>query len=119
MAKISAKNRIERRSKKARAKIDQAIREGSDRVRLSVHRTSAHIYAQVLDVGGKVIASASSLQMKMENGGNVEAAKQVGQAIGKAAKAAGVKRVGFDRGGRKFHGRIKALADGAREELEF
>jgi large subunit ribosomal protein L18 len=93
--------------------------------RLSVHRTPRHIYAQVLDASGaKVIAAASTLQQAVRTGlkgtGNVEAAKAVGRAIAERAKAAGVSRVAFDRSGFQFHGRVKALADAAREAgLEF
>ena len=93
--------------------------------RLTVHRTPNHIYAQVTDAeGAKVIAAASTVQQKVRAGlkgtGNVEAAKAVGRAIAEASKAAGVSRVAFDRSGFQFHGRVKALADAAREAgLEF
>src|SRR5207302_10421968 len=88
-------------------------------------RTPRHIYAQVTDpVGAKVIAMASTLQeavrQGLKNTGNVEAAKAVGRAIATRAKAAGVSKVAFDRSGFQFHGRVKALADAAREAgLEF
>lgn len=89
-------------------------------VRLSVYRSSQHIYAQVIDnTGGKVLASASTVQEDVRKGlkgtGNIEAAKAVGKAIAERAKAAGVEAVAFDRSGFKFHGRVKALADAARE----
>jgi large subunit ribosomal protein L18 len=93
--------------------------------RLSVHRTPQHIYAQVTDaLGAKVIAAASTVQKEVREGlkttGNVEAAKAVGRAIATRAKAAGVSKVAFDRSGFQFHGRVKALADAAREAgLEF
>jgi large subunit ribosomal protein L18 len=93
--------------------------------RLSIHRTAQHIYAQVTGSdGGKVIAVASTLQEKVREGlkgtGNVEAAKAVGRAIAERTKAAGVTKVAFDRAGFQFHGRVKALADAAREAgLEF
>jgi large subunit ribosomal protein L18 len=93
--------------------------------RLSVHRTPQHIYAQVMDAAGaKVIAAASTLQTAVREGlkgtGNVEAAKAVGRAIAERTKAAGVSKVAFDRAGFQFHGRVKALADAAREAgLEF
>lgn len=88
--------------------------------RLSVHRTPQHIYAQVIDAdGGKVLAAASTLQEAVRTGlkatGNVAAAKAVGKAIAERAKAAGVEAVAFDRSGFKYHGRVKALADAARE----
>ena len=93
-------------------------------MRLSVHRTPRHIYAQVLDTDSRVIAVASTLQKDVASSlkatGNVEAAKAVGKAIAERATAKGVKQVAFDRSGFKYHGRVKALADAAREHgLEF
>lgn len=91
--------------------------------RLSVHRTPQHIYAQVLTAdGGKVVASASTVEKDLRSsaGGNVAAATKVGALIAERAKAAGIERVAFDRSGFKYHGRVKALADAAREGgLEF
>jgi large subunit ribosomal protein L18 len=91
------------------------------RPRLSVHRSTGHIYAQVIDdQKGVTLASASSLAAKLTTGGNVAAAKEIGKAVAEAAIAKGVKSVVFDRGGYLYHGRIKALADAAREAgLEF
>ena len=93
-------------------------------MRLSVHRTPRHIYAQVFDPESRVIAVASTLQddvvAGIEGTGNVEAAKAVGRAIAERAKAKGVTQVAFDRSGFRYHGRVKALADAAREHgLEF
>ncbi len=104
-----------RRAKRTRAK----IRELSV-PRLTVHRTPRHIYAQVIDAdGSRVLASASSvskdLRGSMPNGGNVDAAVSVGKSIAEKATAAGVSQVAFDRAGFKYHGRVKALADAARE----
>jgi large subunit ribosomal protein L18 len=80
-----------------------------------VRPTLKHIYAQIVDDStGKTLASASSVQLKI-TGGNVDAAKSVGKAIAEKAQAASVRRVAFDRNGRLYHGRIKALADAARE----
>ncbi len=93
--------------------------------RLTIHRTPRHIYAQVISpCGTKVLASSSTLvadvKSKITNGGNVEAAQAVGHDIAAKAKAAGVTEVAFDRSGFKYHGRVKALADAARESgLEF
>jgi len=91
--------------------------------RLSVHRTPRHIYAQVIGAeGNTVLASASTLDKDLRAGptGNVDAASKVGALIAERAKAAGVTAVSFDRGGFKYHGRVKALADAAREGgLEF
>ncbi|KAF0811909.1 50S ribosomal protein L18 [Andreprevotia sp. IGB-42] len=104
-----------RRARKTRAKIAEL-----KVVRLSVHRTNSHIYAQVIDAtGGKVLATASSLEAEVrgqiKNGGNVDAATLVGKRIAEKAAAAGVKEVAFDRSGFHYHGRVKALADAARE----
>lgn len=91
----------------------------SERPRLSVYRSEKHIYAQVIDdLAGKTLASASSLDEAvgdLKNGGNIAAAKKVGTVIAQKAIAAGVKQVAFDRNGRMYHGRVKALADAARE----
>lgn len=87
-------------------------------VRLSVHRTSQHIYAQVISPDGeKVLASASTLDKTLREGptSNIEAAKRVGTLIAERAKQAGITAVAFDRSGFKYHGRVKALADSARE----
>lgn len=89
-------------------------------VRLCINRTPRHIYAQVISPdGGNVLASASTvdkeIRSSIKTGGNVEAASLVGKAIAERARAAGVEQVAFDRGGFKYHGRIKALADAARE----
>ena len=84
--------------------------------RLVVFRSNKHIEAQIInDVEGKTLVSASSVQMKLANGGNVEAATKVGEELAKKAKAAGIKAVVFDRGGYAYHGRVAALADGARK----
>lgn len=92
-------------------------------LRLSVHRTPKHIYAQVLAAdGSSVLAAASTVEKDLKTGktGNIEAATKVGALIAERAKAAGVTKVAFDRSGFKYHGRVKALADAAREAgLEF
>ena len=104
-----------RRARKTRAKIAQL-----KAVRLSVHRSNCHIYAQVISpCGSKVLAAASSLEPELRktltNGGNIEAAKTIGQLIAERAKKAGIEQVAFGRAGFQYHGRIKALADAARE----
>jgi len=102
-----------RRAKRARAKIRE-LRVN----RLCVYRSPRHIYAQVISPDNKVLVSASSLGA--EKTGNVESAKQIGKLIAERAKAAGISKVAFDRSGFMYHGRIKALADAAREGgLEF
>jgi large subunit ribosomal protein L18 len=112
---ITKKQRRQRRAIKTRAKIREL-----GVARLTVHRTPRHIYAQLFAADGdKVLAAASTLQEAVSKGlkgtGNVEAAKAVGRAIAERAKAAGVTKVAFDRAGFQFHGRVKALADAARE----
>ena len=108
-----------RRAIPARAKIRQL-----KAMRLSVHRTPQHIYAQIFDANSKVLAAASTVQKSVREGlkntGNATAAAAVGKAIAEKAVAAGIKQVAFDRSGFKYHGRIKALADAARANgLEF
>ncbi|MGM9941320.1 MAG: 50S ribosomal protein L18 [Bulleidia sp.] len=84
--------------------------------RLNVFRSNAHIYAQVIDdTKGTTLVAASSLELKLENGGNIEAAKKVGEAVAKKCLEAGIEAVRFDRGGYVYHGRVQALADAARE----
>ena len=106
------------RAKLRRVNIDQNPNRAI-RPRLSVHRTNKQIYAQVIDdIKGVTLASASSSKMKV--GHNVDAAKAVGEEIAKVAVKAGVKKVQFDRGGLVYHGRVKAVAEGARAGgLEF
>ena len=107
-----------RRARRARAKIREL-----GTTRLTIHRTPRHIYAQVIaGDGSKVLASASTLDKDLRSGktGNADAAKAVGLLIAERAKAAGITQVAFDRSGFKYHGRVKALADAAREGgLEF
>ena len=107
-----------RRSLKARHK----IRELGE-TRLTVNRTPRHIYAQIIaPCGGKVLASASTVEKDLRAGAtsNADAAAKIGALIAERAKAAGITRVAFDRAGYKYHGRVKALAEAAREGgLEF
>ena len=91
-----------------------------ERPRLSVYRSDKHIYAQIIDdVAGRTLVAAATtekdLRGDLPNGGNVKAAVTIGRAIAERGKAAGITQVAFDRGGRKYHGRVKALADAARE----
>jgi large subunit ribosomal protein L18 len=117
---ITKKQRRQRRAIKTRAQIRQ-LRQ----VRLTVHRTPRHIYAQLFDdKGERVLAAASTVQKDVAEGlkgtGNIEAARAVGRSIAERARAAGITRVAFDRAGFQYHGRVKALADAAREAgLEF
>lgn len=103
-----------RRSLKTRKKIKELLMN-----RLCVHRSLNNIYAQIISSCGKVLTSASTAEVNLKNtikyGGNVQAASLVGKTIAERASLAGIKNVVFDRSGSKYHGRIKALADSARE----
>jgi large subunit ribosomal protein L18 len=112
--------------KEIRSRIHKRIRRKlsgtAARPRLAVFRSVAHIYAQVIDdVAGATVVSASSVDKGGKtNGGNVAAAKAIGKLVAERAKEKGIKNVVFDRGGYQYHGRVKALADAAREAgLEF
>lgn len=114
---LSTKELFERRARRSRY---QLRRRAKGRPRLTVFRSGLHIYAQVIDDGqGQTLAAASSvekeLRKKLKSGGNKEAAAEIGKLIAERAKKAGVTEVVFDRGGYAFHGRVKALADAARE----
>ena len=117
MAKLSL---FAKRRQRVRSKLRSQV---AGRPRLSVHRTGRHIYAQIIDDSkGSTLASASTIDkdVKAKNGSTADAAAEVGKRVAEAAKKAGVTSVVFDRGGFLFHGRVKALADAAREGgLEF
>ncbi len=111
------KSLFERRKARVRSSL---AKRGTGRPRLSIHRSGKHIYAQIIDdAQGRTLAAASSLEKdmraKLSSGGNKEAAAEVGTLVAERAKAAGVTEVAFDRGGYLFHGRVKALAEAARE----
>jgi large subunit ribosomal protein L18 len=110
-------DRTLRRTAKVRRNVRRAAGE---RARLSVFRSSKHIYAQLIDdASGRTVVSASSLEKDMrgalKTGANIDAAKAVGKLIAERASTKGIKQVVFDRGGYLYHGRVKALADAARE----
>jgi large subunit ribosomal protein L18 len=117
MAKLTL---FERRRQRVRTSLR---RRGATRPRLSIHRSGRHIYAQVIDdKAGRTVAAASTLDeaLRGKTGATISGAQEVGRTLAERAKAAGVTRVVFDRGGFLFHGRVKALADAAREGgLEF
>ena len=112
---------VRRRARRREASVRRAVKTAAGgRLRLSVHRSSKHIYAQVIDdTGGATLAAASSLEKAvregLKTGADVTAAKAVGKLVAERALAKGVKDVVFDRGPYLFHGRVKALADAARE----
>lgn len=103
------------------ARVRNKISGTAECPRLNVFRSNSHIFAQIInDENGTTLASSSSVQLKIKNGGNVEGAKAVGADIAKKAVKAGIKEVVFDRGGYQYHGRVQALADAARENgLDF
>jgi large subunit ribosomal protein L18 len=116
---MEKKETRQKRARRGRAKIQEL-----KVMRLSVHRTPRHIYAQVFDPQSRVVAVASTLQDEVAEGlkstGNIDAAKAVGKAIAERARAKGITAVAFDRSGFRYHGRVKALAESAREHgLEF
>jgi large subunit ribosomal protein L18 len=109
--------------KKRHARVRKNVIGTEERPRLNVYRSNKHIYAQLIDDENNVTVSSASTtdnELGIENGGNVEAAKQVGEALAKRAIDKGFKSVVFDRGGYQYHGRVEALANAAREAgLEF
>ena len=112
LKKVSKNEERTRRHERVRTKISGT----PERPRLNVFRSNAHIHAQIIDdVNGKTLVAASSVEMKLANGGNVEAAKAVGAEVAKRALEANITEVVFDRGGYVYHGRVQALADAARE----
>lgn len=114
---------LSRNQKRARrhARVRKNVSGTANRPRLTVYRSSGQIYAQIIDdVAQTTLVSTSSLQLKLEKGGNVEAAQTVGKNIAEIAQEKGITSVVFDRGGNIYHGRVKALAEAAREAgLEF
>jgi len=104
--------------KRRHNRVRKKVRGTAERPRLSVFRSSRHVYAQLIDdVNGRTIAAASTMEPDVRSGttGNVDAAKAVGQRVGDRAKTAGITQVVFDRGGFRYHGRVAAVAEGARE----
>ena len=118
----SAKHKRELRIRR-HSRVRKKVRGTTERPRLAVFRSAKHITAQVIDdVSGRTIAAASSVEPALGGGatGNVATARKVGEALAERARAAGVERVVFDRGGYRYHGRVAAIADAAREAgLEF
>jgi large subunit ribosomal protein L18 len=114
---VKAADQFERRARRTRHALKA---NGKGRLRLSVHRSGRHIYGQVIDdEQGRTLAAASTLdkglRAELKTGADREAARRVGELLAERAKAAGIETVMFDRGGYRYHGRVKALADGARE----
>lgn len=118
MIKKESKNDVRLRRHK---RIREHLNGTEEKPRLNVFRSNKGIYVQVIDdVAGKTLVSSSSIALKLKNGGNIEAAQAVGKDIAEKCKKAKIKNVVFDRGGNLYHGRVKALAEAARENgLEF
>jgi large subunit ribosomal protein L18 len=112
---VSYQKRLVKRRVRRAFHVRNRTRGTAERPRLSVHRTNKHVYAQVIDdETGRTLCAASSVALKVPYGGNVEAARTVGETIGQRAQALEIKKVRFDRGSCRYHGRIKALADAVR-----
>ncbi|HEV3144231.1 MAG TPA: 50S ribosomal protein L18 [Gemmataceae bacterium] len=122
---MAQQKRIQERRERRKFRVRNKVRGTSERPRLSVFRSSKHIYAQLIDdLSGQTLAAASScgkdVAKEVPYGGNVKAAKAVGKKLADAAKAKGISKAAFDRGSYRYHGRVKALADAARESgLQF
>ena len=113
---MSVKSIKQVRRQRRRTGIRKRVSGTTQRPRLSVYRSLKHIYAQIIDdAAGRTLVSANSLQAEGRSGANREAAVQVGKSLAEKAKAQGIETVAFDRNGFRYHGRIKALADAARE----
>jgi len=97
-------------------RIRKKLQGTTERPRLSVYRSTAHIYVQIIDdLNGQTLVSASTAEAKKKTGGNLASAKEIGKQVAEKAKAKGISKVVFDRGGYLYHGRVKALAEAARE----
>jgi large subunit ribosomal protein L18 len=117
---MAQQKRIQERRERRKFRVRNKVRGTTERPRLSVFRSSKHIYAQLIDDhSGQTLAAVSScgkeVAKEVPYGGNVKAAKEVGKKLADAAKAKGISKAAFDRGSYRYHGRIKALADAARE----
>jgi large subunit ribosomal protein L18 len=112
---VSTQSRLAVRRQNRAFRVRKAGRGSAERPRITVHRTHLHVYAQMIDdVAGRTLCEASSASLKLKYGGNVAAAKAVGEALAQKAKALGIQAAAFDRGSYRYHGRVKALADAVR-----
>ena len=113
---MAIQKRLNKRRERRANHVRRRLRGTSERPRLTVFRSHKHVYAQIIDdEAGRTLCSASSKVLDMGYGGGVEAARAVGESLGKKAAELSIKQVGFDRGPYKYHGRVKALADAARK----
>lgn len=112
---MNRNQRLKRRRLNRAYRVRRRVRGEAAKPRICVHRTNMHIYAQMIDdQSGRTICEASSVSLKLGYGGNVGAARKVGEELGRRAKDHQIEAAGFDRGAYRYHGRIKALADGVR-----
>jgi len=112
---VGTQKRLSKQRQRRAFRVRRKVRGTPECPRVSVHRTNKHTYAQMVDdESGRTLCTISSLGLKLEQGGNVDAAKAVGEALGKKAVEMKIERVGLDRGHFRYHGRVKALADGVR-----
>jgi large subunit ribosomal protein L18 len=112
---MATKKRLNVRRVRRLHRVRNSVRGSAERPRLTVFRSNRHVYAQVIDDdAGRTLCASSSRELGMAYGGDVKAARAVGEAVGQKARALQIERVGFDRGAYRYHGRVKALADGAR-----
>ena len=113
---MATQQRLTKRRQRRAYGVRKRTRGTAERPRFTVHRTNKHLYAQFIDdESGRTLCAASTKAMGMPYGGNVEAAKAVGQDLGKKAAELKIQRCGFDRGAYRYHGRVRALADAVRE----
>jgi len=112
---VDARRKVVRRRRVRAFRVRRVVRGSAARPRITVHRTQKHLWTQLIDDdAGKTLCASSTKTLGVEKGGNVAAAKAVGQDLGKKAVALGIKSACFDRGSYKYHGRVKALADAVR-----
>jgi large subunit ribosomal protein L18 len=112
---VSIDTRLVRRRRRRAFRVRKAVRGSAARPRITVHRTNLHIYAQMIDdESGRTLCEASSASLRLPYGGNVAAAKAVGEALGKKATSLQIAAACLDRGASRYHGRVKALADAVR-----
>jgi large subunit ribosomal protein L18 len=112
---VSLQSSIARRRKNRAFRVRRRVRGTAERPRVTVHRTNLNFYAQMIDdVAGRTLCSASTLALEIAKGGNVAAAKQVGETLGARAKELGIAKACFDRGSYRYHGRVKALVEALR-----
>jgi len=112
---VGTQKRLSKQRQRRAFRVRRKVRGTAEVPRVSVHRTNKHTYAQIVDdESGRTLCSVSSLGLKLDNGGNAGAAKAVGEALGKKAAEMKIERVGLDRGRFRYHGRVKAFADGVR-----